>query len=646
MASGSAAIEEIKERLSIVDVVSTKVQLKKAGRTLKGLCPFHNEKTPSFIVFPDKGNYHCFGCGQNGDIFTFVMKTENLDFTAALETLAQRAGVTLKPRQAAAKEDKRRARIFELNALAADYYHQLLRRDVGRVAWDYLQRRGITEETAEVYALGWAPDSYDALQHYLASRGATEAEMLEAGLAVEREERGPRDTFRARVTFPIRDEKGNTLGFGGRTLADVQPKYLNTPGTPVFDKGGCLYGLDAGRQAIRQAGHAVIVEGYTDVLIAHQYGFKNVLASLGTALTDRQVAVLKRHTKHVVLALDPDAAGEAAVLRGAEVVRRGFGAAVPVPLPNGLIRLEQHLDAEINIAALPAGEDPDEVIRRDPAEWRRLIESAKPIVDFYFDTVLRKADLTTAKGSSEAVQQLLPIVGELRDQVQRAFHLRRLAAAVGVSEQVIESEARRLRLREGESRLPEPRRHTELVRAQARPGSVLDGYYVELALEHFRRTGRLPSEIDEDTFGTTEGREAFAWLRSRASAGALDIQNMSDILQTELPEPLAEWLAERVRGAHGVQLLYEAEFARELERTTREIRRRNLRWRSEELAELMRQAADESSIPEDRDYVEAAEALLTQLQPYEIHSTRSAVWRRSPSAGDNQEQRAGPAGDA
>jgi DNA primase len=260
MASGSAAIEEIKERLSIVDVVSTKVQLKKAGRTLKGLCPFHSEKTPSFIVFPDKGDYHCFGCQQHGDIFTFVMKTENLDFPAALERLAQQAGVTIRPRQEAAREDKRRARIFELNALAADYYHQLLRRDVGKVAWAYLVRRGISLETAEAYGLGWAPDSYDALLKYLVSRGASEPELLEAGLIVEREDRRPRDTFRARVTFPIRDDKGNTLGFGGRTLADIQPKYLNTPGTPVFDKGACLYGLDSARQAIRQTGHAVVVE--------------------------------------------------------------------------------------------------------------------------------------------------------------------------------------------------------------------------------------------------------------------------------------------------------------------------------------------------------------------------------------------------
>ena len=636
MALGSP-IEEIKDRLSIADVVSTRVALKKSGKTLKGLCPFHNEKTPSFIVFPDRGNYHCFGCGANGDVFTFVMKTENLEFADALQSLAERAGVTLRPRQAAAVEDRRRARLFEINSLAAQYYHNVLRRESGREAAEYLRRRGITDETAEAYQLGWAPDAHDALGSYLTTRGVQRAEMLEAGLTVERES-GQRDLLRARVTFPIRDERGNVTGLGGRTLGSSQPKYLNSPATAVFDKGGNLYGIEVARAAIREAGFAVVVEGYMDVLVAHQSGIRNVTASLGTALTDRQVAILKKLTRRLVLALDPDAAGQAATLRGLEVARRTYAGAAPVPLPNGLVRLEQRLEADIRIAALPEGQDPDDVIRRDPDEWRRLIEGARPIVDFYFDAVLGKADLKSAKGVSDAVQQLLPIVGELRDQVQQAFYLHRLGQTVGVSDQLLTAELNRLRLRRAAPRPPEVPPRQDLARAGERPGVVLDEYYLELALRACREGGKLPDDLDVRDMGTTEGREVLAWLTARAEGGPIDLEALGEALRAELPEPLADWMAERLRGVHGTGLLAEAELDREIERCVREVRRRNLRWKSEDLAELMRQAAEETDVADRPSYVEAAEALLTQLQPYELSSARSSVWRR-PEVGSGEPER-------
>lgn len=640
-------IEEIKERLSIVDVVSTRVPLKKAGRTFKGLCPFHNEKTPSFVVFPDKGNYHCFGCGANGDVFTFLMKTENLDFPQALQALAERAGVTLRPSRPEAKEDRRRGRLLEINLTAAQFYHNLLRQGAGRQGLEYLRRRGLADETAAAYQLGWAPDAYDLLLRYLISRGIDQAEVVEAGLAMERDG-SFRDLLRARVTFPIRDERGNVVGFGARTLGDGQPKYLNTPTTPVFDKGSSLYGIDVARSAIREEGRAVIVEGYMDVLTAHQSGIKNVTASLGTALTDRQVTLLKRYTHHVVLALDPDAAGQAAALRGLEVARQVYGNVVPVPQPNGLIRLEQRLDGDIRIAALPPGKDPDEVIRRDPDEWRRLIANAKPTVDFYFDVVLSKADLESAKGTSEAVQQLLPIVGELPDRVQQSYYLRRLATIAGVSDQILASELSRRRVRQTGPRPPAPRApRVELVRARARPGAVHDQYYVELILQYYQKTGKLPAGLNVDDMGTTEGREVLAWLRRRVEAGALDLAALAETPPDDLAEPLAEWLLERLRGTHGAGLLYEGDLNREIEACTREILRRNLRWKSEDLAELMRQAAEESQAPvaTQRNLVEAAEVLLTQLQPYELNSTRSSVWRRSPGEGGEPERHAEDSGN-
>jgi len=263
-----------------------------------------------------------------------------------------------------------------------------------------------------------------------------------AGLALEREGSNPRDTFRRRILFPIRDQRGRVLGFGGRAMGDDQPKYLNTPATSIFDKSGVLYLIEVAHTAIRRADGAIIVEGYVDALMAHQHGYRNVVAALGTALTDRQLNILKRLTKRLTLALDPDAAGQSATLRGLETARQVFGEAVPAVGP-GLVRLEQRLGADLRVALLPPGKDPDELIRSDEAAWKQAIENARPLVEFYFDVVLGKTDLSTAAGTSEAVHQLLPIIGELADAVQRSFYLRRLSQETGVPESVLASELRR-----------------------------------------------------------------------------------------------------------------------------------------------------------------------------------------------------------
>ena len=634
--ASAGPIEEIKERLSIVDIVGQRVPLKKAGRTFKGLCPFHNEKTPSFIVSPDRGTYHCFGCGEGGDIFTFVMKSENLDFPEALETLAQRAGVTIKPRAVAAQEDEKRERIYSLNAAAAQFYYNILRADLGRLGYDYLKRRGVTDATMESWQLGYAPDAWDALIKYLTARGHEPAALVEAGLAVEREN-GIRDTFRGRVLFPIRDHKGNILGFGGRTLGDVQPKYLNTPASPVFDKGGCLFGIDAARSAIRETGRAVIVEGYMDALIAHQYGIRNVVGALGTALTDRQVGLLKRLTKTVVLALDADAAGEKAALKGLEVAREVYGESVPVPQPGGLVRLEQRLDADLRIATLPEGLDPDEVIRRDPAEWHRLIDAAKPTVDFYLDTILGKADLDSAKGVSEAAQRLLPVIGEVRDGVQRSFYIAQLARKLKIGEDALRAELHRGQLSRSSPRRPTPRRREEtaVVRAPRRDAAVFNEYYIELALEMFRRQGRAPNALVPDNLrGSIEAQTVLGWLSSRVGQPSENLLPVIEAARSELTEPIADWLAVRMPGEHGAALLDDAKLNAEIEHCAREVRRRNLRWQSEDLAEMMRQATsdDGEAGRSERDLIAAAEALLAQLHPVEIAATRSGVWRPTEPA--------------
>ncbi len=442
MAAVEGIVEQIKERLDIESVVGSQVSLKKSGRSLRGLCPFHLEKTPSFYVFPDKGNYHCFGCGANGDIFTFVMRTQNLSFGDALRQLAARAGVALPERRAETAEDRALERLREVCAAAAQFYHFQLRTEGGRVAREYVAKRGLSLATAEAFQLGYAPEGWDALLKYLAERGYTPEEVARAGLALPREGGGYYDRFRHRLLFPIGDSKGRVIGFGARALDDSQPKYLNSPQTPLFDKGGSLYGLDRAAQAIRDAGYAVVVEGYVDVLYLHQCGINNVVASLGTALTERQVATLKRLSKRLLLALDADAAGEEATRRGLEVAMQVFGRkVVPVPTGRGRVRYEETVDADIRILRLPPGKDPDEVVREDPQAWPSLVAAAQPVVDFFFALAKERFDLRQPQGKSAAVRMLLPVLRSLVvDKELEAHYLQRLAQLVRGDERVLKSQ--------------------------------------------------------------------------------------------------------------------------------------------------------------------------------------------------------------
>ncbi len=284
-----SAVDEIKQRLDIVEVISSYVTLKKAGRNYKGLCPFHAEKTPSFVVFPDTQSWHCFGaCGTGGDVFSFIEQQENLDFPGALRLLARRAGVSLKPRtEADAAQDKLKKRLHEINERAAEYFHNLLLNSTeGQTARNYLSQREINRETLSRFQLGYALDDWQALSDYLQGRGYKPDDLLTAGLIIEREGGGHYDRFRGRLIIPIRDERGGVVGFGARALDDSPPKYINSPQTPAFDKSTLLFGLDLAKGTIRREGLAVIAEGYMDVLTAHQHGITNVVASMGTALTE------------------------------------------------------------------------------------------------------------------------------------------------------------------------------------------------------------------------------------------------------------------------------------------------------------------------------------------------------------------------
>ena len=368
--------EEIKQRLDIVDVISETVNLQRAGRNFKALCPFHPEKTPSFFVFPDRQSWHCFGaCSTGGDIFAFVMRRHDVDFSGALRLLAERAGITLRQKSSTAGK-RQKERLWLANEAAVTFFqHALLNTQAGEPALNYLAMRGIDRETSQDFQLGYGPDSWDALREHLKGRGFSEAELLQAGLLVE-SEHGLYDRFRNRVIVPIRDEQGRVAGFGSRSLPaakqgppeggaeaagdDDSPKYINTPQTPIFDKGAILYGLDRAKEHIRRSDLAVIVEGYMDVIAAHQHENGNVVASMGTALTERQVSLLRQLTENFVLAFDPDEAGRLASERGTQVA--------------------YELGATIRVLRLPPGQDPDEIIRRSPETWRRLVAEARPLL--------------------------------------------------------------------------------------------------------------------------------------------------------------------------------------------------------------------------------------------------------------------------
>lgn len=457
--------EEIKDRLDIVDVVSAYVSLRKAGRVYKALCPFHQEKTPSFVVFPESGTWRCFGaCGTGGDLFAFVMKRENLDFRESLELLAPKAGVSLaSPRQdeATSEHDQYLDKLREINQAAALFFHsQLGHGPSGKAAHDYLDKRGLDSATIDKFLLGYAPDAWDSLLSYLRGKAYEQDDILAAGLIIEREYEDTGrvshyDRFRQRVMVPIRDIRGQVIGFGARALtSDQQPKYLNTSQTPLFDKSSILFGLDAARQAIRAKGKAIIVEGYMDVLACHQFGEGNVVASMGTALTEQQLKQLRRYTDTIVLALDADTAGQAATLRGISQARESLEREwMPSLDPRGMLRFEARLAADLRIMTLPEGKDPDDVVRSDPVLWRSLVDAAQPVVDFYFDLVRQTEDLSSAQGKSAAVDQLAPLILEMTE-VKREHYSDRLAQLVQSEKRIVELELQRRRQTAGVIKRP------------------------------------------------------------------------------------------------------------------------------------------------------------------------------------------------
>ena len=425
--------------------------LKKAGTTFKGLCPFHGEKTPSFTVTPNRESWKCFGCGLGGDVFSFVMQRDGVSFPDALRTLAAKAGVEIDERTK--REDAHRARLREVMETAIAFYHQVLTAtSLGKPALDYLRGRGFSDKTIEDFQLGWAPDAWDSMSRRLVEKRAIKPEeLVEVGLASPGRSpsrgAGVIDKFRGRVLFPIRDQNGGPTGLGGRILGsegdasatsrDVGPKYLNPAATPLFDKSRSLYLIDKAKGSMRKSGQAVIVEGYTDALMAHQAGFDNVVASLGTALTPGQVALLTRYAKKIALAYDVDPAGQKAGTFGAHALQGLIG---QLAATESGIELD-----EVRVVRLPEGKDPDEVLRDEPDRWREEVRTAQPIVEYLVDTYAKTYDLKTPGGKARFVDAVMPTIRSVPNPVMRDAYLQLVQRASGVEHAILLEVLRGLR---------------------------------------------------------------------------------------------------------------------------------------------------------------------------------------------------------
>jgi len=437
--------DEIKARLDIVDVISETVVLKKSGRNYTGFCPFHsNTRTPSFVVFPETQTWRCFGaCADGGDMFSFVMKREGYSFKETLEALSKRAGVQLKsatPHQA--EQDEQRHKLLELNAAAAAYFHNLLAGSPAATdTRTYLAEREIRPETIATFQLGYALDEWEALKSHFLERGYSAEELLAAGLLVERDDKPGYDRFRNRLIIPIRDTRGRVIGFGARALAaDQMPKYLNSPQTVLFDKSNTLYGLDLARKHIRQTDEAVIVEGYMDVIQAHQREARNVVAQMGTALTEQQLKRIAPLANKIILALDADTAGNAATVRSLSVARQTLPKKYRATSTSRGIEVESHIEQEIYIAALPIGQDPDDILKEGLEVWQSLIDQAIPSLDYYETLIINNADLATPQGKSFVVRELVPVYREIKDNVEKTARVQRLARKIGLDERLLLAE--------------------------------------------------------------------------------------------------------------------------------------------------------------------------------------------------------------
>ena len=533
-------VDDIKSRLDILEVVSRYVPLQRAGRSYKANCLFHQEKTPSFYVFPERQTWRCFGaCATGGDLFSFVMRAENLEFGEALRRLAEQAGVALPSRG-----DRTEWQVtLQVNEATRGYFQRLLASVQGAAARGYLKQRALAPQTINEFELGLSPGDGESLKNYLVLQGFSLEQLALAGVVRTGEDGRYADLFRGRLMIPIRDSEGKLAGFGGRVLDDSGPKYLNSPRSPTFDKGRTLYALNVAKEAARQQG-IVIVEGYMDAIMAHQHGFRNVVASLGTALTELQVALARRVTADITMALDPDPAGQQATLRSLESSWRVFQRAAyekgnTERTPSITLYQRPELP-ELKIAVLTEGRDPDEVIRQSPEEWARLVKNGVPLLEYLFTVLSAQVDISSPQGKARVAELLFPLIAAIPEPARQDHYFQELAAQLAVSPETLKASVERPYLDNREmSRRRGPRPGPRSPVASPSPFARQDRDPVEdhclaLLLQHLE-LGPAAGDLQPEYFRRVENREIFShWARLSQEGGEVTAESLRASLDGEL----------------------------------------------------------------------------------------------------------------
>lgn len=567
-----SVVDEIKARLDIVSVVGSYVpSLKKAGKSYKALCPFHAEKTPSFVVDPNRQSWRCFGsCNEGGDIFSFVMKMEGYDFREALRVLAEQAGVELQEQtpESKAYQDRLESLQLLLDEATRLYHHHLMNAPEAVAVQEYVaDKRGLTAETAETFMLGYAPDSWNFALDHFRELGYNIQDMMDAGLLSENDTGRRYDRFRHRLMIPIRDARGRTIGFGARALeVDQNPKYLNSPQGPLFDKSKTLYGFDLARRDIRETETVIIVEGYLDVIQAHQAGYRNVVAQMGTALTEVQVQLLAKYANRLVLALDTDAAGQQATMRGLNVMRESLTGATGRPTPTfdakNMMRTAGRLALDVRVLRLPDGKDPDDFIRAHPDDWAHEVEHAQTLAEYVIETGTHDLPPDASIQQRERIaRQLLPLLGATENDLTRRHNVQLLATRLRIAEPELLSWAGALQQSQPGTSVkkvakpkPEPAKSESapLPVPSTQSGSGVERYAIACLLEHpdwlfaANRKLRELAQAHDDLramlapVGPEDfSQEAFRVLyRLIETSSYVDVKNPMDYITAESPQEI------------------------------------------------------------------------------------------------------------
>ncbi|MEE9285334.1 MAG: DNA primase [Dehalococcoidia bacterium] len=561
-----SSADEIKAKTDIVGLVGETTPLKRAGRNFSASCPFHSERTPSFFVFPDRQTWRCFGaCATGGDIFSFVMRRDNVAFGDALRTLADRAGVSLAQAGASRERAKKEDILKRLNREAAMFFHEtLLKADEAAAARAYLEQRGLTGETIEEFRLGFCPTRPQALARLLANLGYGEADLDAAGLVRRREDGSTYSLFRGRLIIPIFDERTDYVGFGARALDESGPKYVNSPQSQAFEKGAVLYGIHRAKDAIRQEGLAVIVEGYMDVMTAHQHGYRTVVASMGTALTERQVATLTRLAGRFVLALDPDAAGDEATLRSLESSWGIFDRRSTTGRAVGLTGPEARAAPELRVMDLPTGQDPDQLIREDPDAWEERLAAATPVIDYVFSAVVRRSDPTTVEGKTAITRRLAPLIHNAASVIEQNNRIQKLANMLKVEENVVKGAVQEVRAPGSVRRLGRAGALVADPIFSEAPRDSLEEYCLA-SLLRYPELWPQAALLEPEHFLQTPNREIF-----RCIAGGVPVEELKDHLEEAFHGELDALFR------HRLELVPQGERERGVEECVERLRRRHI----------------------------------------------------------------------